>query len=118
MDIRLTIDGQPVDATLNAAPPPATSPRCSRSPWNSRTSTGPRRSSTFLVSCPPPARPKGAAPKAGDLAYYAPWGNLVLYYTRWPFCIEVSSSSATSPTRDRLTASYRTPTAIGIEAAS
>ena len=29
--------------------------------------------------------PAGADPSAGDIAYYAPWGNLALYYEDFPY---------------------------------
>jgi hypothetical protein len=78
--IRLTIDGHPVEATLNAG---ATA----------------RDFVTFLpltldmadfhqterIAYPPrdldiSGAPDAATPKAGDLAYYVPWGNLALFY--------------------------------------
>jgi hypothetical protein len=84
MTIRLTIDGHRVEATLN----------------NSATA---RDLVTLLplavdmedfhqterIAYPPrkldtSGAPDAATPKAGDLAYYAPWGNLALFYRDGP----------------------------------
>ncbi|MBZ9644921.1 hypothetical protein K8369_37555 [Streptomyces sp. PSKA30] len=80
MNIRLTIDGHPVDATLNdsatardfAALLPLTL-NLSDFHQTERIADLPRRLSTS-------GAPEAAAAKAGDLAYYAPWGNLAIYY--------------------------------------
>lgn len=85
MDIRLTIDGRPVDATLNDSPP--ASDFAELLPLTLEVEDFhqaekivdlPRRLSTSGV-------PEGAAPKAGDLGYYAPWDQLVLYYRDVPY---------------------------------
>ena len=76
MNLRLTIDGRPVTATLNdsaaardfAALLPLTL-NLSDFHETERIADLPRRLSTS-------GAPEGAEPKAGDLAYYAPWGNL------------------------------------------
>ncbi|MCF4141005.1 hypothetical protein L1856_35555 [Streptomyces sp. Tue 6430] len=85
MDIRLAVDGGPVAAGLNDSA-------------TARDFAGllpltldlkdfhqaekivdlPRRLSTS-------GAPEGAAPEAGDLGYYAPWGQLVLYYRDVPY---------------------------------
>jgi hypothetical protein len=80
MTIRLTIDGHPVDATLNdsaaardfAALLPLTLD-LSDFHGTERVADLPRRLDTS-------GSPDAAEGKAGDLAYYAPWGNLALYY--------------------------------------
>ncbi|WP_312870199.1 cyclophilin-like fold protein [Streptomyces himalayensis] len=80
MKIRLTIDGQPVDATLNdsatardfAALLPLTLD-LEDFHQTERIADLPRRLDTSGAS-------DNSAPKAGDLTYYAPWGNLALFY--------------------------------------
>ncbi|MFF3376688.1 cyclophilin-like fold protein [Streptomyces sp. NPDC002680] len=80
MNIRLTIDGHQVDATLDdsatardfAALLPLTL-NLSDFHQTERIADLPRRLSTS-------GAPDAAEAKPGDLAYYAPWGNLALYY--------------------------------------
>ncbi|NGO07997.1 hypothetical protein G5C60_10130 [Streptomyces sp. HC44] len=80
MNIRLTIDGTAVDATLNdsaaardfAAQLPLTL-NLTDFHQNEKIADLPRRLSTS-------GAPAGVHPRAGDLAYYAPWGNLAVYY--------------------------------------
>jgi len=80
MDIRVTLDGRPVDATLNDSP--AARDFAALLPLTldledfhqtERIADLPRRLTTS-------GAPEPAAPKAGDLTYYAPWGNLALFY--------------------------------------
>jgi hypothetical protein len=84
MDIRVTLDGRPVDATLNDSP--AARDFAGLLPLTldledfhqtERVADLPRRLTTS-------GAPEPAAPKAGDLAYYAPWGNLALFYRDGP----------------------------------
>ncbi|MER6153966.1 cyclophilin-like fold protein [Streptomyces sp. NPDC001868] len=80
MNIQLTIEGHRIDATLNdsatardfAALLPLTL-TLSDFHQTERIADLPRRLSTA-------GAPETAQPKAGDLAYYAPWGNLALFY--------------------------------------
>ncbi|MFD3838088.1 cyclophilin-like fold protein [Streptomyces sp. NPDC058642] len=80
MAIRVTIDGRPVDATLNDSP--AAHDFADLLPLTldledfhqtERIAYLPRRLTTS-------GAPDPAVPRVGDLAYYAPWGNLALYY--------------------------------------
>ncbi|MGX1912667.1 cyclophilin-like fold protein [Streptomyces phaeochromogenes] len=80
MDIRVTLDGRPVDATLNDSP--AARDFAELLPLSldledfhrtERIADLPRRLTTS-------GAPEPAAPKAGDLTYYAPWGNLALFH--------------------------------------
>ncbi|MGW2287082.1 cyclophilin-like fold protein [Streptomyces phaeochromogenes] len=80
MDIRVTLDGRPVDATLNDSP--AARDFAELLPLTldlkdfhqtERIADLPRRLTTS-------GAPEPAAPRAGDLTYYAPWGNLALFY--------------------------------------
>jgi hypothetical protein len=84
MDIRVTLDGRPVDATLNDSP--AARDFAELLPLTldlkdfhqtERIADLPRRLTTS-------GAPEPAAPKAGDLTYYAPWGNLALFYRDGP----------------------------------
>jgi hypothetical protein len=84
MDIRVTIDGEPVDATLNGSP--AARDLASLLPLTldledfhqtERIADPPRKLDTS-------GAPEPTAAKAGDLAYYAPWGNLALFYRDGP----------------------------------
>ncbi|WP_306801455.1 cyclophilin-like fold protein [Streptomyces sp. T12] len=80
MTIRFTVDGHRVDATLNdsatardfAALLPLTL-NLSDFHRTEKIADLPRRLSTS-------GAPDAAEAKPGDLAYYAPWGNLALFY--------------------------------------
>ncbi|MFD7443549.1 cyclophilin-like fold protein [Streptomyces sp. NPDC059909] len=80
MNIQLTIDGHRVDATLNdsaaardfAALLPLTRD-LEDFHQTERIAYLPRELDTS-------GAPDAVEPKAGDLAYYAPWGNLALFY--------------------------------------
>ncbi|GGQ66758.1 cyclophilin-like fold protein [Streptomyces asoensis] len=80
MDIRVTLDGRPVDAALNDSP--AARDFAELLPLaldledfhqTERITDLPRKLTTS-------GAPEPRAPKAGDLTYYAPWGNLALFY--------------------------------------
>ncbi|MFH9412462.1 MULTISPECIES: cyclophilin-like fold protein [Streptomyces] len=80
MDIRVTIDGQEAQATLNGSP--AARDLASLLPLTldledfhgtERIADPPRKLTTENAPGP-------QAPKTGDLTYYAPWGNLAIFY--------------------------------------
>jgi hypothetical protein len=84
MDIRVTLDGQPVDATLNDSP--AARDLASLLPLTldledfhgtERIGDPPRKLNTDDAPAP-------AVAEAGDIAYFAPWGNLALFYKDGP----------------------------------
>lgn len=84
MDIRVTLDGRPVEATLHDSP--AARDLASLLPLtmdlkdfhaSERIGYLPRRLTTDNA-------PEPATAKAGDIAYYAPWGNLALFYEDGP----------------------------------
>ncbi len=84
MDIRVTLDGQPVEATLNDSP--AARDLASLLPLTldledfhgtERIADPPRKLTTKDA-------PEPEAPRAGDLTYYAPWGNLAVFYKDGP----------------------------------
>ncbi|MFB4320723.1 cyclophilin-like fold protein [Actinomadura sp. 21ATH] len=84
MNLRVTLDGQPVQATLNDSP--AARDLASLLPLTldledfhgtERIGYPPRKLTTEDA-------PEPAAAKAGDIAYFAPWGNLALFYKNGP----------------------------------
>ncbi|MDT0612107.1 cyclophilin-like fold protein [Streptomyces lancefieldiae] len=84
MDIRVTLDGRPVDATLNDSP--AARDLASLLPLTldledfhgtERIADPPRKLTTEDA-------PEPQAAKTGDLTYYAPWGNLAVFYKGGP----------------------------------
>ncbi|MEU5718566.1 cyclophilin-like fold protein [Streptomyces sp. NPDC020403] len=84
MGIQVTLDGRPVDAALNDSPAardfaellPLT---LDLTDFHSteRVADLPRRLTTD-------GAPEPAAAEVGDIAYYAPWGNLALFYQDGP----------------------------------
>ncbi|WP_328697611.1 cyclophilin-like fold protein [Streptomyces sp. NBC_00342] len=88
MGIRVTIDGEAVDATLNGSP--AARDLASLLPLTldleyfhgtERIADPPRKLTTE-------GAPEPQAPKTGDLAYFAPWGNLAIFYKDGPSASE------------------------------
>ncbi|MFG2576172.1 cyclophilin-like fold protein [Streptomyces sp. NPDC048481] len=84
MTIRVTLDGRPAEATLNGSP--AASDFAALLPLTlqledfhstERVADLPRKLDTS-------GAPEPVAAKAGDIAYYAPWGNLALFYQDGP----------------------------------
>ncbi|MFB4304419.1 cyclophilin-like fold protein [Actinomadura sp. NTSP31] len=84
MSLRVTLDGQPVQATLNDSP--AARDLVSLLPLTldledfhgtERIGYPPRKLTTD-------GAPEPVAAKAGDIAYFAPWGNLALFYNNGP----------------------------------
>lgn len=84
MGIRVTLDGQEVEATLNDSP--AARDLATLLPLTldledfhgtERIADPPRKLTTENA-------PEPQAPKTGDLAYYAPWGNLAIFYKDGP----------------------------------
>ncbi|MEU7089689.1 cyclophilin-like fold protein [Streptomyces achromogenes] len=84
MRIRLTIDGQPADGTLNDSP--AARDLAGLLPLTLKLEDF---HGTERIGYPPrklttDGAPQPSAAKAGDLAYYAPWGNLAIFYQDGP----------------------------------
>ncbi len=94
VNIRLTTDGRVVNATLNdsaaardfASLLPLTL-ELSDFHETERIADLPRRPATA-------GAPGSADPQVGDLAFYAPWGNLAIYYREAPARTAWSSSAA------------------------
>jgi hypothetical protein len=85
VDIRLTIDGKAIDATLldNATARDFLS-------LLPLTLTLEDYASTEKIGYPPrklstAGAPAGVDPAPGDIAYYAPWGNLAIFYKDAPY---------------------------------
>ncbi|MFJ3210443.1 cyclophilin-like fold protein [Streptomyces flaveolus] len=84
MDLRVTLDGRPVDATLNDSPAARDLVALLPLTIDLKDFHGTER-----IGYPPRRLDTGGAPeptaaKAGDLAYYAPWGNLALFHRDGP----------------------------------
>lgn len=84
MHIRVTLDGREAEATLNDSP--AARDLVSLLPLTldlkdfhgtERIADPPRKLTTENA-------PEPQAPKTGDLTYYAPWGNLAIFYKDGP----------------------------------
>ncbi|WP_413812351.1 cyclophilin-like fold protein [Streptomyces sp. OE57] len=80
MNIRLTIDGHSFDATLNdsAAARDFATLLPLRLDLDDFHQT--ERIAYLSRKLDTSGAPEAARPQAGDLAYYAPWGNLALFY--------------------------------------
>ncbi|NGO41300.1 cyclophilin-like fold protein [Streptomyces ureilyticus] len=80
MNIRITIDGTPVDATLNDSP--AARDFAAQLPLNLNLTDfhGNEKIADLPRGLSTSGAPSGVHPRTGDLAYYAPWGNLALFY--------------------------------------
>ncbi|MFF2213905.1 cyclophilin-like fold protein [Streptomyces antibioticus] len=84
MDIRVTIDGRSVDASLNDSP--AARDLASLLPLTLHLEDfhGTERIADPSRKLTTEDAPEPQAPKTGDLAYYAPWGNLAVFYKDGP----------------------------------
>jgi hypothetical protein len=84
MNVRLTVDGRVVNATLNDSA--AAHDFASLLPLTLNLSDF--HETERISDLPRPLTiadaPESADPKAGDLAFYAPWGNLAIYYRDAP----------------------------------
>lgn len=84
MNIRVTLDGRPVDATLNDSPAARDLAALLPLTLDLEDFHGTER-----IGYPPrelttDGAPEPSAPRAGDIAYYAPWGNLALFHQDGP----------------------------------
>ncbi len=87
MKIRIEVDGSAIIATLNESE--AARDFASLLPLSvtledhastEKVATLPRRLSTT-------GAPSGSDPDVGDIAYYAPWGNLAMYYRDFDYSV-------------------------------
>jgi hypothetical protein len=84
MDIRVTIDGRPVDATLNDSPAARDLASLLPLTLNLEDFHGTERIADPPRKLTTEGAPEPAAAKVGDIAYFAPWGNLALFYKNGP----------------------------------
>ncbi|WP_324288919.1 cyclophilin-like fold protein [Streptomyces sp. CoH17] len=84
MDIRVTLDGRPVDATLNASPAARDFAELLPLTLDLEDFRQTERIADLPRKLDTSGAPEPTGAKAGDLAYYAPWGNLALFYRDGP----------------------------------
>ncbi|MFF5452553.1 cyclophilin-like fold protein [Streptomyces sp. NPDC012950] len=84
MDIRVTLDGRPVEATLNDSPPARDFAALLPLTLDLEDFHGIERVADLPRKLDTSSAPEPAAAKVGDIAYYAPWGNLALFYQDGP----------------------------------
>ncbi|MFF7816049.1 cyclophilin-like fold protein [Streptomyces sp. NPDC007945] len=84
MDIRVTLDDRPVDATLNDSPPARDFADLLPLTLDLEDFHGTERIADLPRKLDTSGAPEPAAAKVGDIAYYAPWGNLALFYQDGP----------------------------------
>ena len=109
MPLRLTFNGQPVIATLDDTP--SSRDFASQLPMTLALQD---HASTEKIAYLPrklttQGAPAGIAPRVGDIAYYAPWGNLALFYRDFGYSTGLirlgrfDGSTAVLATREPLT---------------
>ena len=115
MDIEISIEGETIRAQLNGGP--AASDLASLLPL-SLTLTD--YASTEKISYLPrklniQGEPPGTDARPGELCYYAPWGNLALFYKRAPYAEGlvklgvITSGLEALQLKDRFDATIRVP---------
>ncbi|HEY5836086.1 cyclophilin-like fold protein [Streptomyces sp.] len=84
MDIRVTLDGRAVDATLNDSPAARDLATLLPLTLDLKDFHGTERIGDPPRKLTTDGAPEPSAPRVGDIAYYAPWGNLALFYQDGP----------------------------------
>lgn len=84
MDIRVTLDGRPVDATLNDSPAARDFAALLPLALDLQDFHGTERVADLPRKLDTSGAPEPAAARVGDIAYYAPWGNMALFYQNGP----------------------------------
>ncbi|MFJ8605484.1 cyclophilin-like fold protein [Streptomyces shenzhenensis] len=84
MRIRLTIDGHQAAATLNDSPAARDLAGVLPLMLELEDFNGTERIGYPLRRLTTDGAPRPSAARAGDLAYYAPWGNLAFFYQEGP----------------------------------
>ncbi|KOT78378.1 hypothetical protein ADK70_34575 [Streptomyces rimosus subsp. pseudoverticillatus] len=84
MVIRVTLDGRPVEATLNDSPAARDLTKLLPLTLGLKDFHGTERVADLPRKLDTSGAPEPAAAKVGDIAYYAPWGNLALFYQDGP----------------------------------
>lgn len=88
MDIRVTLDGEPVDATLNSSPAARDLATLLPLAMDLKDFQGTERIADLPRRLTTNGAPEPTAAKVGDIAYFAPWGNLGLFYEDGPSASE------------------------------
>ncbi|MDT0567692.1 cyclophilin-like fold protein [Streptomyces sp. DSM 3412] len=84
MDIRVTLDGRSVEATLNDSPAARDFAELLPLTLDLEDFHGTERVADLPRALDTSGAPEPAAARTGDIAYYAPWGNLALFYRDGP----------------------------------
>ncbi|MEU4732210.1 cyclophilin-like fold protein [Streptomyces sp. NPDC023588] len=84
MDIRVTLDGRSVGATLNDSPAARDFADLLPLTLHLEDFHGTERVADLPRKLDTSGAPEPAAVDTGDIAYYAPWGNLALFYRDGP----------------------------------
>ncbi|MGA5192649.1 cyclophilin-like fold protein [Streptomyces exfoliatus] len=84
MDIRVTLDGRPVEATLNDSLAARDFAKLLPLALDLTDFHGIERVADLPRKLDTDGAPEPTAAKIGDIAYYAPWGNLALFYKDGP----------------------------------
>ena len=84
MDIRVTLDGRPADAALNDSPAARDFAELLPLTLDLEDFHGTERVADLPRKLDTSGAPEPAAAKIGDISYYAPWGNLALFYRDGP----------------------------------
>ncbi|MGW7695921.1 cyclophilin-like fold protein [Streptomyces asiaticus] len=84
MNIRVTLDGRRVDAALNDSPAARDFARLLPLTLDLEDFHGIERIADLPRKLDTSGAPAPAAAKVGDIAYYAPWGNLALFHQNGP----------------------------------
>ncbi|MEU7474163.1 cyclophilin-like fold protein [Streptomyces sp. NPDC044984] len=84
MNIRVTLDGRPVDAVLNDSPAARDFAALLPLTLDLKDFHGTERVTDLPRKLDTAGAPEPVAATVGDIAYYAPWGNLALFYQDGP----------------------------------
>ena len=84
MDIRVTVDGRPVRAVLNDSPAARDFAELLPLTLDLEDFHSTERVADLPRKLDTSGAPEPAAAKVGDIAYYAPWGNLALFHKDGP----------------------------------
>jgi hypothetical protein len=80
MKIRITVEGTPLTATLDDNESARAFAALLPLALTLDDYAATEKISDLPARLPTTGAPPGTAPSAGDIAYYAPWGNLALFY--------------------------------------
>ena len=85
MKIRMVINGTPVSATLYDNPAARDLQKLLPLELTLKDYASAEKIAYLPRKLDTAGVPPGFAPSAGDIAYYAPWGNLALFYQNQPY---------------------------------